>query len=106
LALLGAELVPGASAILDLLDFEPTKYTLVVTGEGRVDATTGEGKAPAVVARRCAAAGVPCIVFGGVVTAPLPGVETIALSGDRTRAAEDLVELGLLLGTRLLDTAR
>jgi glycerate 2-kinase len=106
LALLGAELVPGAAAILDLLDFEPTAYTLVVTGEGRVDATTGEGKAPAVVARRCAAAGVPCVVFGGVVSTPLPGVETIALSGDRTHAAQDLVELGRRLGTRLLDAAR
>jgi glycerate 2-kinase len=106
LASLGAELVPGAAAILDLLDFEPTAYALVVTGEGRVDATTGEGKAPAVVARRCAAEGVPCVVFGGVVSAPLADVETIALSGDRTRATQDLVELGLRLGTRLLDAAR
>lgn len=106
LASLGAALVPGAAAILDLLDFEPAAYTLVVTGEGRVDATTGEGKAPAEVARRCVAAGVPCVVFGGVVSTPLAGVETIALSGDRTRVAEDLVELGLRLGTRLLDAAR
>jgi glycerate kinase len=106
LASLGAELVPGAAAILDLLDFEPTEYALVVTGEGRVDATTAEGKAPAEVARRCAAAGVPCVVFGGLVSTPLKGAETVALSGDRRRAAQDLVELGLRLGTRLLDAAR
>jgi glycerate kinase len=105
LASLGAELVPGAAAILDLLGFEPSAFALVVTGEGRVDATTGEGKAPAEVARRCASAGVPCVVFGGVVTAPLAGVETVALSGDPGRAAEDLGELGLRLGTRLLDAA-
>jgi glycerate 2-kinase len=106
LASLGAELVPGAPAILDLLGFEPTAYALVVTGEGRVDSTTGEGKAPSEVARRCAAAGVPCVVFGGVVTEPLRDAETVALSGDPARARDDLVELGLRLGSRLLDPAR
>lgn len=106
LASLGAELVPGAATILDLLGFDPSAYDLVVTGEGRVDVTTAEGKAPAEVARRCREAGVPCVVFGGLVVEPLAGVETIALSGDPARAAEDLVELGLRLGTRLLDAAR
>jgi glycerate kinase len=104
LASLGAELVPGAATVLDLLGFDPRRFALVVTGEGRVDATTAEGKAPAEVARRCVESGVPCVVFGGVVTDPLPGVETLALSGDPGRAADDLVELGLRLGTRLLDT--
>ena len=103
LASLGAELVPGAPSVLDLLGFDPTPYGLVVTGEGRVDATTREGKGPAEVAERCAAAGVPCVVFGGVVEELLPGAETIALSGDPARASRDLFELGLRLGTRLLD---
>src|ERR1700730_1368197 len=44
---LGAELVPGAATILDLLGFDPGAYDLVVTGEGRVDATTNEGKGDA-----------------------------------------------------------
>jgi glycerate 2-kinase len=105
LASLGAELVPGAPAVLDLLGFEPQAYALVVTGEGRVDATTREGKAPAEVARRCTAAGVPCVVFGGIVAQALPEAETLALSGDPSRAAEDLVALGLRLGSRLLDAA-
>jgi len=105
LASLGAELVPGAPAVLDLLGFDPTAYGLVVTGEGRVDATTAEGKAPAEVAERCSLAGVPCVVFGGVVETLLPGAETIALSGDPDYAARDLFELGLRLGTRLLDAA-
>jgi glycerate kinase len=105
LASLGAELVPGAPAVLDLLGFDPSPYALVVTGEGRVDATTGEGKAPAEVAARCGVAGVPCVVFGGVVERLVPGAETIALSGDPARAARDLFELGLRLGTRLLDAA-
>jgi glycerate 2-kinase len=106
LASLGAELVPGAAAVLDLLGFDPSPYGLVVTGEGRVDATTAEGKAPAEVAERCSLAGVPCVVFGGVVELLLPGAETIALSGDPARASRDLFELGLHLGTRLLDAAR
>jgi glycerate kinase len=106
LASLGAELVPGAATILDLLAFDPAAYDLVVTGEGRVDATTAEGKAPAEAARRCAAAGVVCVVFGGLVAEPLAGTETVPLSGNPARATEDLVELGLRLGTRLLDAAR
>jgi glycerate 2-kinase len=105
-ASLGADLVVGAAAILDLVGFDPHGYDLVVTGEGRVDETTAEGKAPAEVARRCIDAGVACVVFGGLVTQPLAGVETVALSGDPDAAADDLLELGLLLGTRLLDAAR
>jgi hypothetical protein len=49
---------------------------------------------------------VHCVVFGGVVAEPLAGAETVPLSGDPARAVEDLVELGLRLGTRLLDAAR
>jgi glycerate kinase len=105
LASLGAELVPGAPAVLDLVGFDvaAAAHGLVVTGEGRVDATTGEGKVAAEVARRAPR----CVVFGGVVETPLPPpAETIALSGDRTRARTDLVELGRALGLRLLDASR
>jgi glycerate kinase len=94
LASLGAQLVPGAEAVLDLLGFDPRPYDLVVTGEGTVDETTWEGKAPAVVARRCAGAGVRYVVFGGRV---LDG-DAEALSGDPARAEQDLVELGERLG--------
>ena len=103
LASLGAELRPGAATVLDLLGFDAARYALVVTGEGRVDATTGEGKVAAEVAQRCAAAAVPCVVFGGLVDTPLPPpAETIALSGDPARAHDDLVALGRRLGLRLL----
>ncbi|HEX6664253.1 MAG TPA: glycerate kinase [Gaiellaceae bacterium] len=98
LASLGAELLPGAALILDLVGFDPAGYDLVVTGEGTVDATTARGKAPAEVARRCDVAGVRCVVFGGRVVQPLPSVETLALSGDPARARADLVALGLGLG--------
>ena len=98
LASLGADLVPGARLVLDLLRFDPSGYDLVVTGEGAVDATTVRGKAPGEVVRRCLAAGVRCVVFGGRVDDAVPGVENIPLSGDPTRARADLVELGLRLG--------
>jgi glycerate kinase len=100
LASLGAELVPGAPAVLDLLGFEEhiASSDVVVTGEGSVDATTAEGKAPGEVARRALAAGVRCVVFGGRVEVELAGVETVELSGDPARAEEDLVELGRRLG--------
>ena len=108
LASLGAELVPGAALVLDAVGFDLRLdgVSLVVTGEGTVDRTTREGKAPAEVARRAAVRGVECVVFGGVVVEPLPGAETVALSGNPARARDDLWALGLGLGTRLLDAAR
>ena len=97
LASLGAELLPGAPLVLDLVGFDPTGYDLVVTGEGTVDRTTVRGKAPGEVARRCAPLGVRCVVFGGRISEALPELETIPLSGDPTRAAQDLVALGRFL---------
>ena len=101
LAALGAELVPGAAAVLDLLGFDRLLpgCGLVVTGEGQVDETTAEGKAPGEVAARCAAADVRCVVFGGRVLAHVEHAETVALSGDPDRAESDLVELGRSLVT-------
>jgi glycerate kinase len=93
-ASLGANLRPGAPMILDLLRFDASRYDLVVTGEGTVDSTTVRGKAPGEVARRCHAADVRCVVFGGRVVEPVPGVETAALSGDPARSQADLAELG------------
>ena len=95
-AALGAELRPGAPAVLDLLGFddEARGCELVVTGEGEVDETTSEGKAPGEVARRARSAGIRCAVFGGRVRAEVEGAETVALSGDPDRAEADLVSLG------------
>ena len=101
LAALGAQLVAGAELVLDTLRFDPSGYDLVVTGEGTVDATTTREKAPAVVARRCREAGVRCVVFGGRVIEPVPGVETVSLSGDPARARDDLVALGASLAAAL-----
>ena len=97
LAALGARLERGADMVLTLSGFSPLRYHLVVTGEGTVDSTTMQGKAPGEVIRRCQAERKRCVLFGGrVVEAPVD-VETIALSGDPARAREDLVELGARL---------
>jgi glycerate kinase len=100
-AALGAELVEGARTVFELvgLDRELQACDLVVTGEGEVDRTTTEGKAPGEVALWAAAAGVRCVVFGGRVLADVPDAETVALSGDPGRAEADLVELGRKLGS-------
>jgi glycerate kinase len=99
LAALGAELVPGAETLLDLVRFDEQAHgsDLVVTGEGRVDRTTAEGKAPGAVAGRCAAAGIRCVVFGGSVVEPVDGAENVSLSGDPAHAEVDLEELGAAL---------
>jgi glycerate 2-kinase len=97
LALLGAELVPGALYVLEAIGFRERAAVvdLVVTGEGTVDRTTFEGKAPGEALRICEELGVPCVLFGGRVE---DGIEAVSLSGDPTRAAQDLEELGLSLG--------
>ena len=95
-AALGADLVPGASAVLDFLGFDErlAGHDLVVTGEGQIDVTTAEGKAPGEIARRCSVAGVRCVFFGGRVRVEVAGAETIELSGERAQAEADLVDLG------------
>lgn len=105
-AALGAQLVEGAELLLDAVGLDPCGHALVVTGEGTVDGTTAHGKAPGAVARRAAAAGVPCVVFGGRVVTPVPDVETVALSGEPARARRDLVLLGERLARRLADGLR
>jgi glycerate kinase len=100
LAALGAELVPGAELILDLIGFDDRARgaSLVVTGEGRVDAKTFEGKAPGAVLDRCRRLGVRCELFGGTVE---PGCRARALSGVPEDAEQDLVALGERLAAEL-----
>jgi glycerate kinase len=68
----------------------------VITGEGTVDRTSFAGKAPGEAARACAELGVRCVLFGGRVE---DGVEAVRLSGDPTRAREDLERLGVRFGS-------
>jgi glycerate kinase len=88
-AALGAELVPGARLVLDEIGFDPSGFDLVVTGEGAVDETTWAGKAPGEVVRRCREAGVRWELFSA----------RDDLSGDPSRAADDLFEYGRRLAS-------
>jgi glycerate kinase len=94
LASLGGELVEGAEVVLDTIGFDGRARgaAFAVTGEGTVDATTREGKAPGAVLRRCERLGLRCVLFGGQVEPGHP--EARPLSGDPARAAEDLSALG------------
>ncbi|HEV7211979.1 MAG TPA: glycerate kinase [Blastococcus sp.] len=67
--LLGARVVSGAGLVCDLvgLDAAMRGADLVITGEGSLDEQTLRGKAPAEVAARARAAGVPCVAVAGVV---------------------------------------
>src|SRR3954468_9732515 len=67
LAVLGATLRPGIELLLELTGFHRAlaEASLVVTGEGSLDAQTLYGKAPAGVAAAATAAGVPVVAVCG-----------------------------------------
>ena len=70
MALYGARAVSGIAKVLELLDFDSCleDTDLVITGEGRVDATTLSGKAPKGILDAAARRGVPVAVIGGRVS--------------------------------------
>jgi glycerate 2-kinase len=96
----GAVLLPGAPLVCDLvgLDAALAGAALVLTGEGRLDSSTAAGKAPAEVARRAAAAGIPCVVLAGSVEPPVDSVyaEAVAI-GEGLPAAESRARTAELL---------
>lgn len=69
MGLCGGRLVPGAALLADLVGLARhlEDADLVITGEGRIDAQTAFGKAPAGVARLARACGVPVIGLGGAL---------------------------------------
>lgn len=66
-AFLGAELRRGVDLVLDLvgLDAALGGADLVITAEGQIDYQTAFGKAPAGVAERARALGIPCLAIAG-----------------------------------------
>lgn len=67
MAVLNGQLRSGISLVLDLVGFDAllADASLVITGEGSLDEQTLGGKAPAGVAARAQAAGVPVIAVAG-----------------------------------------
>jgi glycerate kinase len=63
----GARLEPGAAFVLKALDFDTRMRAAraVIVGEGRLDATTLEGKIAGEIATRARQAGVPCHAIVG-----------------------------------------
>ncbi len=108
-AVCGAALRPGAPLICDLvgLDAALPGADLVLTGEGRLDSSTAEGKAPAEVARRAAAAGIPCVALAGSVEPPVDPVYTEAVAiGAALPLADSLTRTAELLRTHAASAAR
>jgi glycerate kinase len=72
---------PGIDLVMEATDFPArlSRADLVITGEGRIDAQTAFGKTALGVAKRAAAAGVPCIAVGGGVE--VDGIRALAEVG-------------------------
>ena len=68
-AAFGAHLTPGAAFVLGVVGFDRRleDADAVITGEGRLDAQSREGKLTGQVARRCRAARVPAHAIAGEV---------------------------------------
>ncbi len=102
-AAFGAHLVPGAAFVLGVVGFDRRleDASAVITGEGRIDAQSREGKLTGEVARRCRAARVPCHAiageialtpddeseFGFATLASATSVESLTGAGERIAAA-------------------
>lgn len=76
LALGLAELQPGVAIVLEASGFHAAlaESDLVITGEGRLDGQSADGKTVSGVARAAAAAGVPVVAIGGAIG---PGAEAL-----------------------------
>lgn len=119
-AFLGASLIPGIENILSVTKIEQhlQDATLVVTGEGRTDIQTLQGKAPFGVMKRAQEAHVPTIIVSGALGDGIDQLVELGAKGvfsiqatpssleDSMNNAEILVEnfcfnIGVLLSTFL-----
>jgi glycerate kinase len=108
-AALGAELVSGAAFVLDALDFDARLLAAraVVTGEGRLDEQTLQGKVVGEAATRARQRGVPCHAIVG--RSELDRFGRRLLDVDTVTEAttlEAVEEAALALGDRLPPLAR
>lgn len=84
LAFFNAQLVRGIDLVLDAARLRErlAGASLCITGEGRFDAQSLHGKAPAGVAALCKQAGVPCIALAGAVDPAIePAIRDTGLAG-------------------------
>ncbi|MEU1283379.1 glycerate kinase [Kitasatospora sp. NPDC005856] len=106
-AVWGAVVRPGARAVADLLGLDRAVATadLVITGEGRFDATSLRGKAVGEVLARAARAGVPARIVAGE-SADDRVLTLSALAGDPAAAREHARAWLVRAGARLAQDAR
>lgn len=83
LSALDARIVPGIEAVLDAVHFDSRVQgaSLVVTGEGRIDGQSAQGKAPVGVARRAARAGVMTVAIAGSIGTDIEGLYAQGIRG-------------------------
>jgi glycerate kinase len=87
----GAELRPGADFVLDAIDFDArlARADAVISGEGRFDSQSLEGKVAGAIATRCAAAGKPLHLIVGENSLEMDPAKAIS----SVRAASSLAEI-------------
>jgi glycerate kinase len=97
----GAHLTSGVDIVIDVVGLREkvAAADLVVTGEGRYDATSLRGKVPSGVARVAQEAGVPCVVAAGQATigareAAAQGIDGIFTVTQITGSVEAALEAG------------
>ena len=97
-AFLGAELKPGIESMLDLTGFDRLLYDadLVITGEGRADSQSLQGKVMQGVAQRAKSKGVPVIGICGCLGEGWEGLldcgisEVLAIAGEGMSTEESM----------------
>jgi glycerate kinase len=103
MAATGARLVPGFELVSDWLRIEErlAEADLVITGEGRFDDSSLQGKGPGSLVRAAVALGKPVHVFAGRVDAKeAPGVKLHEVSPRYVPLAEALPKAGAWLRER------
>jgi glycerate kinase len=90
----GARLVPGAAYVLGILGFdrEVERCDAVVSGEGRLDAQSAEGKLVGELARRCRAAELPLHVIAGEVALEPTRAAGLGIASVREAGSVELIE--------------
>ncbi|MEM6260285.1 MAG: glycerate kinase [Planctomycetota bacterium] len=112
-AMLDAKLVPGAELVLTTIGFDERiqDADLVITGEGRLDGQSLQGKAAMTVAGRCQKAGVPCVALVGSVGEGAEqvldqGLSAYQVIGEGLAAEESIRRTGELLELAAMKLAR
>ena len=93
-SVLGARCVDGAAYLAEAIRWED--IDLVVSGEGRIDEQTGQGKVVDTLRRLAAARGVPFLAFGGCVAVDVPwalSCTNVAPSEGNVPSTEQAVQL-------------